>query len=298
MISRFKSPEENGTDDQYNEEPGIYYQAYHEYIKDIGPDSTKSSTISLHIDKRWDSLTEMPEISLDANYKHMVKIHSALVYGIVHGMIITHPSSKYDSQKRIFALEDTEGDRTSLVVSNGTECDEFYEVLDALYRDRASVNKILEMQRERCEYDINSNRRYAESAFFKDTENFKIGDGHDAPTSIFEIPLAYYNSLPRSMMDDNELSIMIDSVISVLEKEVRKYEQEKDIDPLLASRLEAQFRLFVENFLKYKENGSKDTIITDNRVVNMVFRKVSNKIKALQIYQFDQKIDELRKLIK
>lgn len=302
-LSRFKCPEECKDDAQYNEEAGIYYQAYHDYIKNLGPDSTKCSTISLHIDKRWDSLSEMPEISLDAHYKEMVKIHSALVYGVVHGMIVTYPSSRYDAQKRIYALEDSQdGDRTALVVSNNTECDEFYEVLDALYRDRASVAKIYEMQEERCKYDLECNRRYTESAFVRDTETFKIGDGHAAPTSVFEIPLAYYNSLPRSKMDDNELSIMIDSVISVLEKEVGKYEQEVDRAPFLAHRLEKQFRLFIENFKNdaYNENDAmrKNTVINENRVVNMVYRKVSNKIKKLNTYNFDQTIAELRELIK
>lgn len=296
QLSRFRSPEECEADAQYSDDAGIYYKAYHDYIKKLGPDSTKSSTISLHIDKRWDSLTEMPEISLDAHYKEMVKIHSALVYGIVHGMILTHPSSRYDAQKRIYALEDTEGDLTSLIVSNNTECDEFYEVLDALYRDRASVAKIYEMQEERCKYDIDANRRYAESAFVRDTSNFKIGDGHAAPTSVFEIPLAYYNSLPRSKMDDNELSIMIDSVIAVMETEVGRYEQESDRDPFLANRLEAQFRLFIDNFKN--DAMRKNSDITDNRVVNMVFRKVSNKIKKLNTFNFNEKIEELRALIK
>lgn len=302
MLSRFKSPEECNVDTQYNEEAGIYFQAYHDYIKNIGPDSTKSSTISLHIDKRWDSLTEMPEISLDAHYKDMVKIHSALIYGIVHGMIITHPSSRFDAMKRIYALEDTEGDRTSLVVSNNTECDEFYEVLDALYRDRASVAKIYEMQAERCKDDIDSNRRYTESAFVRDICTFKIGDGHKAPTSIFEIPLMYYNSLPRSKMDDNELSIMIDSVIDVLEKEVGKYEQEVDREPILADRLEKQFRLLVANFNNDEYNVDdamkKNTTMEDNRVINVVMRKVCNKIKKLNTYKYDEKIEQLRSLIK
>lgn len=297
MLARFKSPEDCKEDDQYSEEPGIYYKAYHDYIKNIGPDSTKSSTISLHIDKRWDALVSMPEISLDAHYSEMVKIHSALIYGIVHGMIITHPSSRYDAKKRIYALEDTEGDRTSLVVSNNTECDEFYEVLDALYRDRASVSKIYEMQAERCKYDIESNRRYSESAFVRDTANFKIGDGHDAPTSIFEIPLAYYNSLPRSKMDDNEVSIMIDSAIAVLEKEVSKYEQEVDRDAFLANRLEIQFKLLVQNFNEY-DVLKKNSTIHENRVVNMVYRKVTNKLKRLGVHKVDDRVEELRALIK
>lgn len=297
MLARFKSPEDCKEDELYSEEPGIYYKAYHEYIKNIGPDSTKSSTISLHIDKRWDALVSMPEISLDAHYNEMLKIHSALVYGIVHGMIVTHPSSRYDAKKRIYALEDTEGDMTSLVVSNNTECDEFYEVLDALYRDRASVSKIYDMQEERCRYDIESNRRYNESAFVRDTANFKIGDGHDAPTSIFEIPLAYYNSLPRSKMDDNEVSIMIDSVISVLEREISRYEQEVDREAFLANRLEVQFKLLVDNFKAY-DVLQKNTTIQENRVVNMVFRKVTNKLKKLGVYRVDDRVEELRALIK
>ena len=295
-LARFKNPEECD-DAEYCEEPGIYYKAYHDYIQNIGPDSTKSATISLHIDKRWDSLTEMPEISLDAHYREMLKIHSALIYSIVHGMIITHPSSKYDSDKRIFALENTEGDRTALIVSNNTECDEFYEVLDALYRDRASMSQIYQMQDERCKYDIDSNHRYTESGFFRDLSTFRIGDGHAAPTSIFEIPLVYYNSLPRSKMDDNEFAIMIDSVIAVLEKEVKRYEQENDRKPFLAGCLEAQFKLLVENFEKHEEL-QKNTTVDENRVVNMIFRKVGNKIKDLGIHNFDDKIDELRSLFK
>ena len=302
MLSRFKSPDECNEDVQYNEEAGIYFKAYHDYIRNIGPDSTKSATISLHIDKRWDSLTEMPEISMDAHYKEMVKIHAALVCGMIHGMIVKHPSSRYDMQKRIYALEDTEGDRTALIVSNNTECDEFYEVLDALYRDRASVSKIYEMQEERCRFDVDSNHRYLESAFIRDVNNFRIGDGHAAPTSVFEIPLFYYNSLPRSQMDDNELSIMIDSVIAVMENEVAKYEQVQDRAPILSNRLEIQFRLLIDNFNneEYDRNGEmrKNTEITDNRVINMVFRKISNKIKKLGTYRFEDKIEELRTLIK
>lgn len=302
MLSRFKSPEECAEDSNYNEEAGIYFRAYHEYIKNIGPDSTKCATISLHIDKRWDSLTELPEISLDAHYKEMVRIHSALIYGIILGIIVKYPSSRYDINKRVFALEGPDGDRTALIVSNNTECDEFYEILDALYRDRASVSKILERQEKACKIDIESNRRYNDSSFVRSLESFVIGDGHKAPTSIFEIPLAYYNSLPRAKLDDDELSIMIDSVILVLEQEISKYEQEVDRDPFLAKRLEEQFRLFIKNFNNDEYNEGevmrKNTDITDNRVVNMVYRKVANKLKTLQTYQFTEKIEELRELIK
>ena len=300
-LSRFRSPE-ICEDREYSESAGIYYDAYHKYIQKIGPDSTKCAAISLHTDKRWDSLSEMPEISMKAHYNEMVKIHSALIYGIIFNMIKKHQSSRYDMDKRIYVLEDTEGDYTSLVVSNNTECDEFYEVLDALYRDRASVAKIYEMIEERCCYDEQSNCKYTETTFMREVENFKIGDGHKAPTSLFEIPLMYYNSLPRAKHDDNELAIMIDSIIKIIENEVTRYEKEQDRAPYLSARIEAQFRLFIENFNNDEYNKDeamrKNTSITDNRVVNMVFRKVCNKIKELNTSDFNDKIKELRELIR
>ena len=103
-------------------------------------------------------------------------------------------------------------------------------------------------------------------------------------------------------MDDNELSIMIDSVIDILEKEVNRYEQEIDREPFLSSQLDAQFRLLIKNFLNDEFNVNdvmrKNSTLEDNRVINMVFRKVSNKIKALNTYRFNDKIAELRKLMR
>ena len=84
----------------------------------------------------------------------------------------------------------------------------------------ASVAKIYDMAEERRKHDEESNRRYVESEFAHDVDTFVIGDGHAGPTSLFEIPLMYYNSLPRAKMDDNELAIMVDSVIEVVKNVV------------------------------------------------------------------------------
>ena len=234
---------------------------------------------------------------MGAHYDEMLKIHASLIYGVIYSMIKTHPSSRYDAKKRIFALEDTEGEMTTLVVSNNTECDEFYEVLDALYRDRASVAKIFEMAKERYQFDVDCNRRYLETSFYEDATTFVIGDGHKGQNSLFEIPLTYYNTLPRAKLDDNELAIMIDSVIAVIEKEVARYEQEKDRDAIVTERLMEQFRLFVSNFENEEFNLQKNSTLQDNRVVIMVLRKVCNKIKELKTFDFEDKIKALRSLV-
>ena len=299
-LSRFRAPENiisnaKETYEESLERGGIYYKAYRKYIQKIGPDSTKSASISLHIDKRWDSITELPEIDLTSQNEEMIHIHSALIYGIIHKLIKTHPSSRYDSQKRIYAFEDLEGDLHTLIVSNNTECDEFYEVLDALYRDRATVAQIFKMTESLRFFDVESNHKFDESGFCKDLMDLKIGDGHNPPSSLFEIPLTYFNSLPRSKADDNELGIMIDSVIRVLEDEIARFERIDDRAPYLSSTLEDQFRLFIENVKKYQE---KNEPLEDNKVVTMVLKKVCNKVKSLGTFNFQDKIDALRAMVK
>lgn len=301
-LSRMKNPKDcEGS--LSSEEQGIYYTAYHEYSKKIGPDSTKSGTISSHIDKRWDAIVEMPEISMNSQYAEMIRIHSSLIYGIVHGMIIVETSSQtYDRDKKVFSIEDDEGDVKSLVVSNGSECDEFYEVLDALYRDNATVEAIFQMAKERRKYDEEASRNYSESKFVKDCESFYIGKCHKGKTSLFEIPLVYYNSLPKAKLDGNELSTMVDAVIEVMENEINRFEKEKDRKPLLAIRLQEQFKLLIENFQndKYdKEFGlRKNTELSENSVVRVVLRKISRKIKDLDVSNFNEKIDALKAMVK
>ncbi len=299
-LSRFRNPQD--CEGSLTTEEGIYYSAYHEYSRKIGPDSTKSGTISAHIDKRWDAIVELPEISMKSQYAEMIRVHSSLIYGIVHGFITMHSSSQvYDRDKKIFALEDQDGDITPFVVSNGTECDEFYEILDSLYRDNASVGRIFEMAKELRKYDEESSCNYTDCCFVKDAKRFSIGKSHTGETSLFEIPLLYYNSLPKAKLDGNELSTMIDAVISVLEQEINRFEKEEDRKPLLAIRLQDQFELFVKNFNndEYDKefNFRKNSNINENPVVRVALKKLTRKIKELDVYNAAQKIDDLRALV-
>lgn len=303
QIARFMMPSKCKLEDFPTEKtPGIYYSSYQEYVQKIGPDSTKSTTISLHTDKRWDSVAVLPELDMDVQYNEMVKIHSALIYGIIHELIKVRPSSRHDSAKRIFELENNEGELSPFVVSNGSECDEFYEVLDALYRDRAAVKLIHEIANNRRQFDIEKNHRYKETVFSRDVASFRIGDGHKEPNSLFEIPLSYYNSLPRRLLDNNELSIMIDSVIKVIETEIGYFEQSFDRIPFLCKVLEEQFALLVENFKNEEYNQKydirKNTELWDNIVLSMVLRKVSNVLKSAQVSNCDERCRVLRDMLR
>jgi hypothetical protein len=104
------------------------------------------------------------------------------------------------------------------------------------------------------------------------------------------------------MIDDNELSIMIDSVIRVLNDEVERFEKAHDQAPYLCSILDGHFRLLIENFNnnRYEElYGIRKNTQTDNNIViGMVYRKICKEYERLLISDAEERGQELRALVK
>ena len=171
-LKKFAAPYETETG---KKESGTYHKAYHNYSKQIGPDSTKNAAMSTHIDKRWDSIKVMPEIDDDYQKSIVLGIHKAFIYGIVHGAIQHNPLSLKAGGKLVYNYKNSNDRHESLVVSNGTLCDEFYEILDALYVNAKVVEDINEVvkQRKRA-MSIMKNCNYEKTEFFKDMADFDM----------------------------------------------------------------------------------------------------------------------------
>ena len=269
-LKKFASPYSTETGAK---EAGLYHTAYFTYSRHIGPDSTKNMMISTHIDKRWDSIASMPEIDFGFQDRRMMKIHQAMIYGLVYGAIRRHNLSVVASGKRVYRYENSDERYQDLVVSNGTLCDEFFEILNALYISSAIVEDVDVILRKRQERDETKNSNYKDTACAKSLRNFTIEILHEGPTSLFEIPLAYYNSLPNSQRFSGEISSMVDAVVKTLADEVNKWERGNDAKFILCDVLKEQFFQMVENYKRYA-SLQNNTAIADNAVVNMVYRKL------------------------
>ncbi|MBO4950822.1 MAG: hypothetical protein J6E38_07400 [Clostridia bacterium] len=290
-LKKFAAPY---TTETGKKESGTYHKAYHSYSKSIGPDSTKNAAMSTHIDKRWDSIKVMPEIDDEYQQNIILDIHKAFIYGIVHDAIQHNPLSLKAGGKLVYNYKNSIDRFESLVVSNGTLCDEFYEILDALYVNAKVVEDINEVvkQRKRA-MSIMKNCNYEETEFFKDMANFDMFTFYDgkrkaAPlsakelsklaeeiqknalekknnpdfegrftentTSLFAIPLIYYYSLPNSSRYISELNAMVDAVISVFREEYETWEKEEDVKFVLCDRLVNEFDLLQNNYHLYVEH--------------------------------------------
>ena len=170
-IKKFAAPFETETG---RKDSGTYHRAYSEYAKLIGPDSTKNAAISTHIDKRWDSIKSMPE--LDFNYQQQVikKIHKAFIYGLVHNAIQQRSLSAVANGKKVFLYRNSDNRDVELVVPNGTMCDEFYEILDALYVNSKVVEDIGMIKARKRAMSEAKNCNYEDTEFFRDMANFNL----------------------------------------------------------------------------------------------------------------------------
>ena len=331
-LKKFAAPFETETG---KKESGTYHKAYHNYSKSIGPDSTKNAAMSTHIDKRWDSIKQMPELDDGYQKKITLGIHKAFIYGIVHGAIQHNPLSLKAGGKMVYNYKSSEDRTESLIVPNGTLCDEFYEILDALYINSKVVEDINEVvkQRKRA-MSIMKNCNYEGTEFFKDMAAFDMfafcegrkyetkstkeleviakeieknqairakdpdfrGRLTENTTSLFAIPLVYYYSLPNSGRYVSELNAMIDAVIDVFREEYKTWEKEEDVKFVLCGRLINEFDLLETNYTKYTQMINLPEDKNNCEVIDTIRRKIQDEVRsAPEPEDYEQLLDHIAK---
>ena len=254
---------------------GLYHNAYMNYSRHIGPDSTKNAMMSTHIDKRWDSIAVMPELDLDFQNRRMMKIHQAMIYGLVHQAIKYIPYSVTNSKKKVYKYENSDERYETMIVSNGTLCDEFYEILDSLYISSSMVEDIEKIREKKRVRDEVRRSNYDKTEFKKDLDSFSIELIHSGKTSLFEIPLAYWVSLPNNKRYTDEIAAIVDAVIKTFQDELMHWENHDDASFILCDVLKEQFELLVSNYKAYPELNC-GIPATGNAVLEIVFRKIKN----------------------
>jgi hypothetical protein len=280
-LARFAASKRGETGDNVE---GIYHRAYEEYMKGVGPDSTKSMVISPHIDKRWDTIAVLPEIDLAGQEVEIKRIHTALFYGLLYGLIKRHQLTTY-SEKKIYQLEDENGDLRDMTVSNGSVCDEFYEVLDSLYRDRKAVETILSVAEKYRARDQERRTAFDQTEFNRRVSVLELDFDDDNPSngqeSAFSIPMLYCSSLPNSKRDNNELILMIDSIVDAFTLELNVFDRETDREAHLVKLMKEQFELLRKNYSEMLDKFVQDAAVSNEYEDNDIVIWIRRKLKEL-----------------
>ena len=279
---------------------GLYHLAYTSYARDIGPDSTKGSKISTHIDKRWDSIAVMPELDLEHQSREVMKIHQAMIYGLVYGAIAKVPLSLVAKKKDVYKFLNSEERYVTLTVSNNSPCDEFYEILDALYVSAFLVKDMDAIRAKKAYKDRLQNAKFEGTQFYEAVQKFNMAGVHPEGEvgSLFEIPMACYASLPSGKRYTGEMGAMVDAIIKTLEDELSAYEEKDDVKFKLCDILKDQFTLLSKNYEKYPDMLSAGLSFKDNPIQDIITRKITHVVESTpEPSDYMELLDELKKAV-
>ena len=119
---------------------GEYHRVYWNMVKQLSPDLASNKLVTPHIDKNWHLISYLPDLNDDYERQLKNEIMRAYIFGLT-----SQQFGKEDIKRgHLFYLTTRRGSsRVDLMVSNGTHCDRFYEVFDALKFSPTVVYELL-----------------------------------------------------------------------------------------------------------------------------------------------------------
>lgn len=226
---------------------GMYFATYHERIKNIEPLDKDNKEISPHIQRDWQYLNVLPEIDPEYQAYEEKRIAKAFVYALISGKI---GYRKHDTKgfNYCYELVDAKLRSPELTVSNGTSCDQFYEVLDALTICPRYVDHLLNMYEDEKAFESLNGNEFEETQFYKTyTRSFVIDEFSNEPImNIFYIPILYKASAGSNYIPDWGQAL-IDAIFEIIDDQISTFEANIAVDDTKCDFLIAIYNEFVKN---------------------------------------------------
>lgn len=294
-LKRFRAPE------NAHSQGGVYYASYFENIRRLGPDTNHNRVLTPHIDKRWHLVKYLPDLD-DRNQRVLEKnLYTALCWGMITGKIEqTAVVDEIDEKKRIlYRPTSLYGDE--FVVSNGSKCDELYEVADALGINPPQIEEILKDYRDTLEKEkmecvdlynskliscMNWNNKKGVIGIPDDNdeeeifEPFRIRQFLELPfngdqtlyqkPSIFDLIYWIKVSTPAKEFSGDDVRLMLTIMLEMLEEYVGEFVGEEKKYIKCYKILADQFQLFLDNLkdenIQKPKNRLEDSCVYTIRV--------------------------------
>lgn len=215
-LSKFAPPKKAQT---YDRAGGEYYTAYFELISQLNPDTTKSKAITPHIDRNWHVISSLPDLDEDSERDQEYNIQAAMFWGLLTGMV----EFIRTTNREMYSLR-FDRSKDEMVVSNGTPCDNLYEVLDSLTISPLNVSRILSQVEKIIQRERNEKRPVHQALLRKKLDSFKLPEfprpaGTDPVRTIFEIAMLMKKSKPVDHYQVDEICRLMETIF----KEIKKY---------------------------------------------------------------------------
>ena len=179
---------------------GEYYKAYYELISQIKPKSDKTPVITPHIDRSWHIISCLPDLDDENQERQERQIYRAFVLGLLFNLISYR---KISEGKYLYRLQLNGIETEEFVVSNGTPCDHYYEVLDALIINPVVVSTIINYMNKKFDMERNNAGKitFETSLLHKHLGKLKSEEFKKDGLTLFDLALLLKVSTPAAEFD-------------------------------------------------------------------------------------------------
>jgi hypothetical protein len=280
---------------------GSYFASYHQLVSGIRPSVTETRVITPHLDRRWHTIAAMPD--LDDGYQdvQLAAVHKALLTGLAHKVVVWET---VHDDTRIYRYRPTGSLEREFVVSNGTPCDQFYEVVDALMINPVAVGEITSTVDRRVAYFLEEEHAAAfdkspfAEALAKGLSLGELGNivagMKDRKVTIFDVATFYAVSVPKQQHSDAALRQMVVNFLNYIKGEIDAIADASDAVPVFEKAMRAQFDTFRENVPAYLATMGP----TFARRVRTVVRPLSESLAELHIRGFATEVEDFEESLR
>ena len=309
-LKRFRAPR---GDDEIG---GEYYVSYMDVIRQLGPNTGKNKVLTPHIDKNWHLVKYMPDLD-DYNQSILEdETDRALAWGMLSGLIEQRPrTSEVDGTNGIYYRPST-GKLDTFIVSNGTICNELYEVADALGINPPQVGLILQDLSRTIEREVQSNTALGQTKLARmlnwenkaeafgqdlgaavpgadDLRTFNIRQfAPDQKASMFDMIYWIKASTPADIYDEEDSVRLVGSMFRMIEDYTAKFVEPDRVYLRCYKILLDQFRLFLRNLADDSVSTVKGRI--NDSCVNMVRDQIAARVEEVYNLESQAAIDAIK----
>lgn len=295
-LSKFAPARETTTE---RRAAGEYFSSYYSLVSGIKPSVGETKVITPHIDRRWHSISELPDLDDDYQGAQRFAINRALLLGLAYGRV--EWSQAATGSSNVYRLKSASGKDEDFVVSNGTPCDQFYEVVDALTINPVAVDDIVtavqrtkskERERMRVEsFDDSQFGRVLTRGLELDQLPYDFSAFAKSTFSVLDIAAFFALSMPSEEYVEELHFAMVSDFLRSVREEIENVTDGEEASAKLEQVLMLQLERFADNIELYRA----ETSASFTRKLRTIVRSLvtfADEADLLRVLDAAEKLDD------
>lgn len=255
---------------------GEYYKAYYELISQIKPKSDKTPVITPHIDRSWHIISCLPDLDDENQERQERQIYRAFVLGLLFNLISYR---KISEGKYLYRLQLNGIETEEFVVSNGTPCDHYYEVLDALIINPVVVSTIINYMNKKFDMERNNAGKitFETSLLHKHLGKLKSEEFKKYGLTLFDLALLLKVSTPAAEFDKKVGKDIMKEALAFVYDYMKTIVLGDDLDWVYGNFVYDQAEKFDKNVDWYFENWRDNFSDYVDDLMQIASNEIENK---------------------